>query len=394
MVQEEFLRETPASGPGQKAARRILVLLFLANLFNFFDRVMPAIVIEEIRRVFGLNDTQVGLMSSAFTVVYALAGLPLGRLADRAPRRVIIGWGLAFWSVLTAATAGALGFWSLLLVRLGVGVGEASYAPAASSLIADLYPPNKRARATGIFMLGLPIGLTLAYFTVGGIAEAFGSWRAPFLLAAVPGLLLALAFFRVKEPLRGAAELTPTAAAASAPSTAVKARALLTIPTLWCLIVAFIGHNFASYSVNTFTVPLLQRYFGLSLSLASVLAGVIMGVTGLVGLLVGGRLADRAGTSGRVLLGAACLIVAAPLTLLALTFGPEAATLYTITFATAWLLGYVFFNALYPALADVIEPRRRATATAVMFAMGYLLGGGAGPIIVGALSDSYAAAAA
>ena len=193
-------------------AASVLALLFLANLFNFFDRTMPAILIEEVREDFALSDTQIGLVASAFTVVYAIAGIPLGRLADLRPRRKIMGWGLAAWSVLTAASGAVGSFATLLLVRLGVGIGEASYAPAANSLIADLYPAARRSRAIAIFMLGLPIGLVLAYFTVGAIAEAFDSWRAPFFLAAIPGLILAVFIFRIREPARGAAEARPVAA--------------------------------------------------------------------------------------------------------------------------------------------------------------------------------------
>ena len=113
------------------------------------------------------------------------------------------GLGLAVWSGLTAVNALAWNFWSFLLIRMGVGIGEASYAPAANSLIGDLFPANKRARAMGIFMLGLPLGLVLAFFTIGAMVQAFGSWRAPFVIAAIPGLILALFMFFIKEPARG-----------------------------------------------------------------------------------------------------------------------------------------------------------------------------------------------
>src|SRR6185503_9906557 len=134
-------------------------LLFLANLLNFFDRTIPAILNEPIRLEWGLNDLQLGIIAAAFTVIYAIAGLPLGRLADRGSRRKVIGWGVAIWSAFTAANAFAWSFGSFLVARMGVGVGEASYAPAASSLIGDLFPAERRSRALGIFMLGLPVGL-------------------------------------------------------------------------------------------------------------------------------------------------------------------------------------------------------------------------------------------
>ena len=170
-------------------AWRVLFLLFLANLFNFFDRAIPSIIIEPIRLEWSLTDFQIGLLGTAFTIVYAIAGLPLGRMADTGSRKKIMGWGLLVWSGLTAVNGAVTSVWSFLLVRRGVGVGEASYGPAANSLIGDLFPANRRARAMGIFMLGLPLGLLLAFFTTGAMVQAFDSWRAPFFIAAVPGIV-------------------------------------------------------------------------------------------------------------------------------------------------------------------------------------------------------------
>jgi MFS family permease len=366
-----------------------LALLFLANLFNFFDRAIPAIVIEPIRLEFGLNDTQIGLLAAGFTVVYAFAGVPLGRLADRWSRKAVMGWGLTAWSVLTAATGAVGSYASLLLVRMGIGIGEASYAPAAQSLIADLYPATKRSRAMGIFMLGLPLGLILAYFTIGSITQALGSWRATFFIAAIPGLILAFFMFRIKEPARGATEEV----ALRHEKVHQPLRKILAIPTVWWLIFAILGYNFAAYIVNTFAVPLFQRYFGLELTSAAVMTGIVVGITGLIGLAFGGQLADKAdrkATRYRPLLGAACLTAAVPLTFFALRLGPESAVLYVVIFAMGWLLGYVFYTAAYPAVADVVEPPLRATAIGLMFAVAYLFGGAGGPLVVGMLSDAFA----
>jgi MFS family permease len=374
-------------------AWRVLLLLFFGNLLNFFDRVIPSIVVEPLKHEFGLSDSDIGVLAAAFTVIYAVFGVPLGLLADRWTRKKIMGWGLAVWSVLTAATAGATGFTSLLLIRLGVGIGEATFAPAANSMLADLYPAKRRARATGLMQLGLPLGLVLAYFTIGLIAQAFGSWRAPFLFAAVPGLLLALCFFFVREPGRGAAEVGPIALAGPGDR---PFRRIFSVPTVWWIVFAGVGSNMASYSVNTFTVPLFQRWFGASLTSAAALTGVVVGLTGLVGLTAGGWLADRAGhrsPMARVLVGAVAMLVAAPLALVALGLGRDAVGAYVAIFGIAWLLQYVYYVAAYPALADVVPPRLRGTAMALYFAANYLLGGAVGPVVTGVLSDSYAKAA-
>lgn len=373
-------------------AWKVLTVLFLANLFNFFDRAVPAIVLEPIRKEWSLSDFQLGLISAAFTVVYAIAGIPLGRLADTGSRKKIMGWGLVAWSAFTAAGAGAWSFMSFLLTRVGVGIGEASYAPAASSLIGDLFPANKRSRAMGVFMLGLPIGLLLAFFTVGAMVKAFNSWRAPFVIAMIPGLIIAILMFRISEPERGAAESVRSAETPIANPIGK----VLSIPTMWWIILAGIAANFAAYATNSFMVPLMQRYFGLALEMAAVSTGVIVGITGLVGLTLGGWLADRVherSERGRLLLAAICLALAGLFTWYALRLGPESTSLFIAAFSLGWLLQYAYYVCVYPAIQDVVEPRLRATAMAVFFGALYLLGGAFGPLVVGWVSDSYAEAA-
>jgi MFS family permease len=378
---------------------RVLALLFLANLLNFFDRTIPAILNEPIRHEWGLDDLQLGTIAAAFTLVYAVAGLPLGRFADRGSRKTVIGWGIAVWSAFTAANAWAWSFGSFLVARMGVGVGEASCAPAASSLIGDLFPAHRRSRAMGIFMLGLPLGLMLAFFTVGPLVAAFGDWRAPFVVAAVPGFLLAALTFLVREPQRGASETVragATAATGSRASADTPVRTILRTRTIVWIVLSGITVNFAAYAGNGFLVPLIQRYFGLGLTAAAVTTGFIVGVTGLVGLTAGGWVADvvyRRSERARLVLGAASLVVAAAGTAAALASGRSSVTLFATLFGLGWLAQYGYYTSVYPAIQDVVEPRLRATAVAVYFAGMYLLGGAFGPVVVGALSDRLAAAA-
>lgn len=373
-------------------AWRVLFLLFLANLFNFFDRTIPAIIIEPMRKEWSLSDLQVGLAGTVFTIVYALACLPLGRLADTGSRRRVMGWGLIVWSGFTGLTGMAWNFWSFLVIRSGVGMGEASYAPAASSLLGDMFPAHKRARAMGIFMLGLPIGLILAYFTVGAMVNAFDSWRAPFFIAAIPGLLLAVFIFRIKEPARGAAEQVQMASGA----VAQPLRKILAIRTFWWLLLAGLAFNFAAYACTTFMVPMLQRYFLLPLEQAAVATGVIVGVTGLLGLTLGGWVADRVHqrwATGRLLFAALSMLIAALATGGALYAGRIDVGVFVAVFSVGWLFSYNYFTCVYTAIQDVVEPRLRATAMAMFMAGLYLLGGAMGPIGVGLLSDYFANAA-
>jgi MFS family permease len=370
-------------------AWRILFLLFLANLFNFFDRTIPAIIIEPIRLEWHLSDFQIGLIGTAFTIVYAIAGLPLGRMADTGSRSKLMGWGLAAWSGLTAVNGLVGSFWAFLLVRMGVGIGEASYAPAANSLIGDLFPAHRRARAMGIFMLGLPLGLLLAFFTIGAMVQAFDSWRAPFFIAAVPGLLLAIFMFFIKEPQRGAAE----AVRVSQAPVSRPLRRVLAIPTFRWLVLAGLAFNFATYACNSFMVPMLQRYFQMSLQEAAVATGVIVGLTGLLGLTLGGWVADKIHqrvANGRLLFAGFSLTISTLATAWALHAGRIEIGVFVAVFSVGWLFAYNFYTCVYTAIQDVVEPRLRASAMALFFAGLYLLGGGLGPMVVGLLSDHFA----
>ena len=379
----------PKNSSQASNAWRVLFLLFLANLFNFFDRTIPAIIIEPIRKEWHLSDFQLGIIGTAFTLVYAIAGLPLGRIADTGSRKKLMGWGLAVWSGLTAVNGLAGSFWTFLLVRMGVGIGEASYAPAANSLIGDLFPAHRRARAMGIFMLGLPLGLLLAFFTIGAMVKAFDSWRAPFFIAAVPGLVLAVFMFFIREPKRGAAESVRMSEA----KIDKPIRRVLAIPTFGWLVLAGLTFNFATYACNSFMVPMLQRYFLLPLQEAAVATGIIVGVTGLVGLTAGGWIADKLHqrfANGRLMFAAVSMLVATLATGYALHAGRIEIGVFVAVFGLGWLFAYNFYTCVYTAIQDVVEPRLRATAMALFFAGLYLLGGGLGPVVVGLLSDHFA----
>src|SRR5580704_1126611 len=160
--------------PIRRAATAAIVILLGVNILNYYDRQAPGALAEPIRQEFGLSDTQLGLLGSAFTWVYALAGLPIGLLGDRWSRRKLLAAGVALWSALTAVGAIANSYGLLLISRLGVGIGEAAAAPAGTSWIGDLFPPEERSRALSAFMLGVPAGTALSFFTSGPIAGVWG----------------------------------------------------------------------------------------------------------------------------------------------------------------------------------------------------------------------------
>src|SRR5580692_1043081 len=187
-----------------------LGVLFLINMLNFYDRQIPAAVTPSIVSEWNLSYTKMGLLGTAFVLIYAAVGVPLGRLSDRYSRTRILGAGVTVWSLLTAASGMTWRYASMFVTRLGVGVGEASCAPAANSLVGDLFPPRQRARALAIFMLGLPIGIFLSNAISGWLTQHHG-WRYAFYVACVPGLLCAAAALLVKEPVRGGMEQSQTA---------------------------------------------------------------------------------------------------------------------------------------------------------------------------------------
>jgi MFS family permease len=186
-------------------ARYALAILFAVNMMNFFDRQIIASVSKPIIDEWGLTDTQMGLIGTAFIWFYAAVGLPFGIWADRGSRKKLLSLAVTIWSLFTAASGLAWNYGALFLARLGVGVGESGCSPAGNSLIGDLYPASKRGKAIAIFMLGLPIGIFLSNMFSGLIAKAVG-WRWVFFVATIPGLILAALALKIKEPLRGASE--------------------------------------------------------------------------------------------------------------------------------------------------------------------------------------------
>ena len=366
-----------------------LWVLFGINMMNFFDRQILAAVTEPVRMEWHLSDTALGWLNTAFVLLYAAVGVPLGRLSDRWLRTRILSIGVSVWSFFTAASGLAWNYWSLFAVRLGVGVGEASCAPAANSLIGDLFPPHRRARAISIFMLGLPIGIFTSNLSSGIIAKQYG-WRVTFFIACVPGLILAALALKIREPHRGAAEEHHVVGQQQEGSPYWR---VLRIPTIWWIILSGALHNFNAYAVNAFLPAFLGRYHGMDLRQANTIAAVVLGAVGVAGLLGGGWAADRLRSSranGRMLLAAVSLFVSTPLVYLALDRPRGDLVGFMLLMGFGWMLIYVYYATVYAAIQDVVEPGLRATAMALYFFAMYVLGGSFGTSILGMLSDHYA----
>jgi len=370
-----------------------LTVLFAINLMNFFDRQILGAVGEQIRREWGLGDTALGALGTAFTLLYAFVGVPFGRLADRAVRKYILAAGVLVWSVLTAASGLARNFWELFAVRLGVGVGEASCAPAAISLIGDLYRTQHRARATAVFMLGLPIGLGLSFLVGGYVAQRWG-WRTALFIAAAPGILCAVAALFIREPARGMVE-DHKVGARQRPGSPYKL--LLSTPTLGWIIVSGALHNFNMYALGSFLASFLIRYHGVSLSRAGLISMLVYGLSGIVGLVGGGIAADaiyKKRKDGRLIVATAAIAVCAPFMYFSLTRPAGDVAGFAVLMGTGVGVMYAYYATVYSTIQDIVEPALRGTAMALYFGAMYLAGASLGPIGTGMISDYFTTQAA
>jgi predicted MFS family arabinose efflux permease len=369
--------------------RYVLTLLFLVNALNFFDRAVPSVAIESLRHEFALSDSALALTAVAFTVLHAVVGIPMGYLADRLKRTRVIAVGVFAWSLFTGLSGVAWNFASFAVARACVGIGEASCAPAANSMIADVVRPEKLARATGLFMLGYPIGTLSCLLSVGTIAALWG-WRVAFLFAALPGAVLAILVFRCTEPQRGAFDL---AGDGCKHERSHSIWALFRIPTvIWiCLFGSFV--TAASYAMTSFLPALLIRCHGLSVSHASQISAVVFGVSGLIGLTLGGWLADRAQRAwkaGRLAMGCVSMLAAVPFLWFGLSQQSGGVAQLALLLSIGWLFYYFYFVTVYPALMDVVPADQRGVAIAALYFCANVFGGGLGSYATGALSDHFA----
>lgn len=370
-----------------------LAVLFAINLMNFFDRQILGAVGEQIRREWGLGDTALGALGTAFTLLYAFVGVPFGRLADRGVRKYILAGGVLVWSLLTAASGLARNFWQLFAVRLGVGVGEASCAPAAISLIGDLYRTEHRARATAVFMLGLPVGLGLSFLVGGYVGQRWG-WRTALFIAAAPGLLCAVAALFIREPARGMLEANPIGARRRPGS---PYRLVLSIRTLWWIIASGALHNFNMYALGAFLASFLIRYHGVSLAQAGLISMAVYGLSGIFGLFVGGVAADalyKTRRDGRLIVATVATVICAPFMFLALMRPAGDVTGFALLMGTGVGVMYAYYATVYSTIQDIVEPSLRGTAMALYFGAMYLAGASLGPIGTGMISDYFTTQAA
>jgi len=392
--------DTPqaAGYPRPAYAWFVVGLLTLAYVVSFIDRQILSLLVTPIRRDLGISDTQMSLlMGFSFAVFYTFCGIPLGRLADNASRRWIVTWGIAFWSVATAACGLAHHYWQLFLGRIGVGIGEAALSPAAYSLIADSFPPERRATAISVYGMGIFLGSGLAYILgaiVVGYANSRGAvtlplvgetrpWQLVFYVLGGVGLMFAWFMLLIREPVRRGA------AHASIPLREVIATLKQHRRTVLLHNFGFACMSLAAYSANAWLPSVWQRVHEWPIRLTGISYGTIIAIFGCAGIVFGGWLADRWKSRGipdatlKVgAIAAACGVVPA----LLIPFAPNGVVLALLIVPLTFTLAMPF-GVAPSAIQDLVPNRMRGQTSAIYLFIVNLIGLGIGPTAVAVFTD-------
>ncbi len=383
---------SPATGISAQT-RTMLWILLIVYIFNFLDRQIVNILAEPIKADLGLSDTELGLLAGpAFAVFYALLGIPIARYADReGTNRVrLIAAALAIWSAMTAVCGLAQNFVQLLFARIGVGVGEAGCTPAAHSLISDSVAPEKRSSAIAFYGLGVPIGSLLGLI-IGGIVNDLYGWRIALMLVGAPGLLLALVvLFVMREPRHSrTAEAAATAAAVVPLSTGEAMREIFTSRAFIYILIASSVVAFLGYGKALWTISFFIRSHGLSTTEAGLSMAVVLGVAGVFGTWLGGKMADKFGTRDKrhiLTFPAYGMALAAPVLFLGYFMEDWRVAVALLIIPT--ILNSAYYGPAYGCVQGLVRPQARAVAASIMLFGQNLIGLGFGPFLFGVLSDA------
>ena len=395
---DDEARAAPTSGLTERQANCALAIFLLAYILSFVDRQILSLMVDPIRRDLDITDLQMGLLQGmAFALLYAVAGVPIGLLADRVQRKRIIAAGVVFWSSATAMCGLASNYALLFAARMGVGLGEAALSPAAHSYLSDAYPRPKLARAMAIYALGITIGAGAALMIGGKVVDLIASsgnvtlpvlgtlrpWQATFLLVASPGILVALLVAMIREPRR-ASPINHNQTEAVSGIMPLLAHLRRHAGVFSSIYLSSCTLGIMGYGMSAWYPTLLIRSFGLTPGEAGWYLGLVFLILGSAGSIGGGLLAERMAVRGRHdanlrVVALASVAVAIPATCAPLM---PSAMLVVLMFAPACFFFHAYFGCSVAALHLATPNRMRATNSALFLLANSLVGLSVGTAIV------------
>lgn len=394
--------------PSARYAWYVVAVLTFVYVFSFIDRQILNLLVAPIRRDLQISDTQMSLlMGVSFAVFYTFFGIPMGWLADRFSRRSLIAVGFVFWSLMTAGCGLAQNFVQMACMRVGVGVGEAALSPSAYSLISDYFPKERRATAISVYSMGIYIGSGLAFLLGGivvGLASQKGLWDLPvvgptrpwqviFFIVGLPGVLLALLMYTIKEPLRRGLKMVRASDGsmkpAQVPITEIFHYTRLNWKTFVCHTIGFALLSFSSYGASAWIPTMYQRNFGWTASRAGIVYGLVVGIFSTLGVATGGWIADKIAARGyrdaTMRVGFIVAIAWFPTGVLFPLMSN--ATLVTLLLIPSAFLASAPFGVAPAAIQQIMPNEMRGQASAIYLFVINLIGLGIGPTAVAMTTD-------
>ena len=381
---------------GPNYRKYALGILLIGYIITFVDRSILSLLLEPIKLELALTDSQLGFLGGlAFAVFYTFLCIPIAALADRRSRVKILAVSMVIWSAMTAICGLANNFLTLLLARIGVGVGEAGASPPSHSLISDYFPIETRATALSIYALGIPLGTMIGSFVGGWGADTVG-WRYTFFLVGVPGIIFAfIVWFTLREPPRGMSDIKLDAPSAPPVNTAPPPPVSTVLKLLWSKTsfrhLAFAAglHAFVSYGAGTWNAPFFIRIHEMSLTDIGSILALIAGICA-IGTFFGGYISDK--LSDRTndkrwyfwVPGIATLVMV-PFQLVAYLYGGVWVVVASLMMVA--ILGNAYLGPSFAMTQALVSLRMRAVASAILLFVLNLIGMGLGPYFVGVLSD-------
>jgi MFS family permease len=390
--------------PAPIAANYALGVLTIAYIFSYVDRQVLSLLVEPIRADLQITDFQMGLLQGmAFALFYTILGIPLGRLADRVSRKMIVGIGAFCWSLMTAACGLSKNFTTLFFTRMGVGVGEAGLSPAAYSMIGDLYPPHRVARAMAIYTMGITVGGGLAYL-VGGVVigiitragpvdipmiGVLAPWKMTFIAVGLPGLLLVPLIYFMKEPPRRGSLQSADGQVATVPFKQVLSFVLENKRIFFAM---FLGSSMLSiigYGTANWYPTFLIRTYGMSIEQVGFEFGLIYGIFGTIGAFGSAVLSEKLAANGYIDANMRVVMLVGFFLIVPASVGPLMPEKWmALCFAAVTVILLNAHMGITAAAVQQVTPNQmRGTVTAMLLFMTNIVGLGLGAVIIAAITD-------